>query len=891
MLQHLSDTQLPGVIFRPAPYDSPQLLPPLDVAAFVGFAERGPLHTPIEIEDVDTYRAIFGGDLALAREEGKETVYAHLPTAVSSYFANGGRRCLVVRVAGQAAKASKFRLPGMISLDEGNGLNSNKTVQPQLVQIQASSVGRWSSRLRLGSRLQSTSLPWQMFALEGPQQLSWQTGSAPGAIVAGDVLKLTLSDDTHWLFPVTAVIPSLNPTQDTTIVEATHVWELTQDVNSVENIKTFEKLTFNGSEPISAIVSVNASDQPNKLILSGDDVGKIEKGDVLWLKDDANCFLAPVSALQVQPSGTQTAMTASAFLNVKLNQTLPAEATKINQIERLRFDLHIWDEVAKRPSLVEMAFNREHPHFWGNLLLLESSSLFDPMNHRDSLLAAQTAAWHRQVQAGERIEMNRENGRLQTISWAGLLAPYHLDDKIKPTYLPLDMVQILTEDDITTIAPQDVGHDGLDKFHPDAFFDSDLVSMLASLNISAHTLMNRAFQQYFVDNKQLSGLHSLLFAQEVALIALPDAVQRPWEPSNEKNHNQASSPSNTLTNCDSNSDQPDSSEAIPSPAISDGQNFFPCDPDIVKEVSEDDPHEQSTKAPESLPSLKPLETFVDDINPLLQIQSALITMCQARQDVVGILSLPKYFEKRHCIEWHKLLRQQLGLPKQRDAYANNFRQDVDLSYTAVYHPWLLIGPDWQNSTSRAVPSDGAICGMIASRERRRNVWVAPANEPLNGVLGLTPFISERDWGDLFNLQVNIIRAEPRDFRPMSAHTLSDYRLLLQLSTRRLLILLRKMALEQGLDFVFENNDTRLRQSAKQDLEILCQHLFSLGAFAGATPQEAFRVITDESINTQSRTDQGQFLVKIQVAPSQPLEFIVVQLLRASEGSLRATEVR
>ena len=72
--------RLPGLRCEPA-------LPPavddtirLDVAAFVGFAERGPVDTPVAVEDPEQYRAIFGEDLPLARtpiHPRSHTIYAH----------------------------------------------------------------------------------------------------------------------------------------------------------------------------------------------------------------------------------------------------------------------------------------------------------------------------------------------------------------------------------------------------------------------------------------------------------------------------------------------------------------------------------------------------------------------------------------------------------------------------------------------------------------------------------------------------------------------------------------------------------------------------------------------------------------------------------------------
>ena len=60
-----------------------------DVAAFVGIARRGPLDLPLPIESWRQFVAHYGDVMA----------YGYLPAAVRGFFANGGRRCWVVRVA------------------------------------------------------------------------------------------------------------------------------------------------------------------------------------------------------------------------------------------------------------------------------------------------------------------------------------------------------------------------------------------------------------------------------------------------------------------------------------------------------------------------------------------------------------------------------------------------------------------------------------------------------------------------------------------------------------------------------------------------------------------------------------------------------------------------
>ena len=78
---------LPPGVYEERPLQGARTRVRLDVAAFVGLAERGPINTPVAIDDVGQFAVVFGRALpGLA-----------LPLAVRLFFANGGRRCLAVR--------------------------------------------------------------------------------------------------------------------------------------------------------------------------------------------------------------------------------------------------------------------------------------------------------------------------------------------------------------------------------------------------------------------------------------------------------------------------------------------------------------------------------------------------------------------------------------------------------------------------------------------------------------------------------------------------------------------------------------------------------------------------------------------------------------------------
>ena len=78
---------LPPGVYEDRPVQSVVRDVHMDVAAFVGLTERGPVATPVVVESWEAFRYHFG------RAGGGRL----LPDSVRLFFANGGRRCVVVR--------------------------------------------------------------------------------------------------------------------------------------------------------------------------------------------------------------------------------------------------------------------------------------------------------------------------------------------------------------------------------------------------------------------------------------------------------------------------------------------------------------------------------------------------------------------------------------------------------------------------------------------------------------------------------------------------------------------------------------------------------------------------------------------------------------------------
>jgi len=180
--------------------------------------------------------------------------------------------------------------------------------------------------------------------------------------------------------------------------------------------------------------------------------------------------------------------------------------------------------------------------------------------------------------------------------------------------------------------------------------------------------------------------------------------------------------------------------------------------------------------------------------------------------------------------------------------------------------------------------------MMAARAITRGVWIAPANEPLEGIVSLEPKMDLEEWSCLFNTQLNLILQDPRGFFPLSANTLSQEKSLQLINVRRLLIFLRRLALREGSTYVFQPNDDSFRRLVQNKFEQVLTSLYTQGAFAGETPATSFKVVADSSINTPESLEQGRFVVELRVAPSRPIDFITIRLVQTAYEGLTIQEV-
>lgn len=116
----------PGVYYEPVDTSRGRLTAVrTDITAFIGLAQRGPLHQAKRVDSWQQFQTLFGNFIA----------GGYLAYSIKAYFENGGRRCYVVRVAADDAATANGQLLGR----DGN---------PTL-QITASSAGSWGNRVQV----------------------------------------------------------------------------------------------------------------------------------------------------------------------------------------------------------------------------------------------------------------------------------------------------------------------------------------------------------------------------------------------------------------------------------------------------------------------------------------------------------------------------------------------------------------------------------------------------------------------------------------------------------------------------------------------------------------------------------------------------------------------
>jgi hypothetical protein len=269
-------------------------------------------------------------------------------------------------------------------------------------------------------------------------------------------------------------------------------------------------------------------------------------------------------------------------------------------------------------------------------------------------------------------------------------------------------------------------------------------------------------------------------------------------------------------------------------------------------------------APEDLDGLR-LDPATD-LEAIVALQQKVVELADDLRSFIVLLDVPPLLSQNRVLYW----RAKFGSP-----------------FAAAYHPWIEVArlDDRRNAIVRVNPSAIA-AGIIAQREIQLGVQFGPANVIAASVVGVEDQVSPRRHDELHQSALNVFMKERDGIRLTAARTLSIDQTWRQLNVRRLVTMLERVLYQQMQWAVFELNNRQLRAQISQMLEAYLRQLFRANAFAGPTEATSFFVRCDDALNPPQIADQGQLLAEVGVAPAEPLEFVVLQISRDADATLR-----
>jgi phage tail sheath protein FI len=253
------------------------------------------------------------------------------------------------------------------------------------------------------------------------------------------------------------------------------------------------------------------------------------------------------------------------------------------------------------------------------------------------------------------------------------------------------------------------------------------------------------------------------------------------------------------------------------------------------------------------------------------IQSYMVAHCEHKQDRFAILDCAK--------------------PDPADITFNNVSAqrsalNSDNGYAALYFPWIAITNPFAAGQILVTPS-GHLAGVYANNDTNFGVFKAPANEDITSALALPVTVTDDEQGPLNEQGINIIRSFPNQgIKIWGARTIAppDVTAWRFVNVRRLVTFIEK-SIQEGTRFaVFEPNNLTLWQQIKRMVTDFLTQQWTAGALFGDTPDKAFRVRVDETLNPPETRALGELIVEVTVVPTTPAEFIIFRVIQDITGS-------
>lgn len=208
----------------------------------------------------------------------------------------------------------------------------------------------------------------------------------------------------------------------------------------------------------------------------------------------------------------------------------------------------------------------------------------------------------------------------------------------------------------------------------------------------------------------------------------------------------------------------------------------------------------------------------------------------------------------------------------------HFREMVDSTYAAMYHPWLQVY-DRSGQKPGYFPPSGAVMGVYARTDVSRGVHKALANEAV-ACTGLSVQFTKVDQDILNPVGVNLIRSIPGNgIRIWGARTAGSNPTFKYVNIRRLCIYVEESIKANISWAVFEPNGQLLWSRVGVFISNFLGTIWRKGMLVGSSQEESYFVEVGPATMTQDDIRSGRLICNIGIAPSRPAEFIIFRVMQ------------
>jgi phage tail sheath protein FI len=264
----------------------------------------------------------------------------------------------------------------------------------------------------------------------------------------------------------------------------------------------------------------------------------------------------------------------------------------------------------------------------------------------------------------------------------------------------------------------------------------------------------------------------------------------------------------------------------------------------------------------------------------------MISVCEDRGDAMSLIDLPNVYIPQ-AEAYKSSIDKRIGTTP--DGAAKSLRdRRIDSSYGATFYPWVQTR---DSATGQAlwVPPSVAMMGVLATSERKSELWFAPAGFNRGGlsegaagipVTGITQRLTSKERDILYEASINPIASFPSTgIVVFGQKTLQERQSALdRINVRRLVIYLKKQISIISSQILFEQN---VQATWNRFISLVEPFLANVKVRYGITD---YRLILDDATTTPDLIDQNIMYAKIMVKPARAIEYIAIDFVVASTGA-------